>query len=363
MTGRQWIFWGACLAGVILFLVLFQTILLPFVVGFAFAYFLDPLTDKLESWKVPRGLAALMVLSVFTLLLITFLLALWPVVADQAADLLANLPRMVNQAVTTLLPWVEHLVSQFSALTGDEATGSEQAVGGLAREAGQWLINLLSKILSGGLALFNLLSLAFVMPIVAFFLLRDWDIIVGKVDSWLPRQYAPAIRRHAREIDRVLSGYLRGQGLVAIILAALYAVGWGLIGLDYALLLGLIGGLLSFIPFVGAAMTVVLALIVAAGQFWPDYVPLLLVGLVYIVVQTLEGNLITPKLVGGRVGLSPLWVIFALMAGGSLLGLLGVLLAVPVSAIVGVLMRSALDSYLHSGFFDRAETSCEKEDQ
>lgn len=351
MKRPQVMFWLGLLAALCLFLYLLNDILLPFVIGFALAYFLDPVADRLEGWGLPRGLSALIVLFAFLLLLLTIGLAFWPILASQASGFLKNLPELVDKAVNTLLPWVKEIMTRVSSVTGDVNGQQGAAVASLANKAGQWTLDLLTGVLDRGLALFNLIGLLFVTPVVAFFLLRDWDIIVAKIDSWLPRRHAPFVRARAREIDEVLSGYLRGQALVSIILAIMYAIGWSLIGLKYSLLLAVVGGVLAFLPYVGAAMTVTLAVAIAVGQFWPDYVSVLLVFAVYVVVQTLEGNFITPKLVGGRVGLSPIWVIFAMLAGGSLLGILGIILAVPVAAITGVLLRSGLHRYQQSTLF------------
>jgi predicted PurR-regulated permease PerM len=307
--------------------------------------------DKLEEWRVPRGLATLLVLFGFILLILTIGLAFWPILASQASGFVKNLPGLVDKALNTLLPWVNSLMTRVAAMTSDGQVQPSTAMAGIAEKSGQWVLEFITGVVNQGLALFNLVALLFVTPVVAFFLLRDWDYIVAKIDAWLPRQYAETVRARAREIDQVLSGYLRGQAIVAIILAAMYAIGWSLIGLRYSLLLAVVGGVLSFLPYVGAAMTVTLAVAIGVGQFWPDYISVLLVFAVYVTVQTLEGNFITPKLVGERVGLSPLWVIFAMMAGGSLLGVLGILLAVPTAAIIGVLLRAGLKRYQHSTLY------------
>jgi len=351
MTRLQIGFWVGFVLILCLLLYLLNDILLPFVIGFALAYFLDPVTDQLEKWRVPRGLAAFLVLIGFMLILLTIGMAFWPILANQASSFVHNLPQLIDNALDTLLPWVDNLMTRVATVTSDGTVRPSTALSGLADKGGQWVLALMGGILNRGLALFNLLALLFVTPVVAFFLLRDWDIIVAKIDSWLPRQHADTVRARAREIDSVLSGYLRGQALVAIILAVMYAIGWTTVGLHYSLLLAVLGGVLSFLPYVGAALTVTLAVAIGVGQFWPDYLAVLMVFGVYVIVQFLEGNFITPKLVGDRVGLSAVWVIFAMMAGGSLLGILGILLAVPMAAIVGVLLRAGLKSYQHSGLY------------
>jgi predicted PurR-regulated permease PerM len=344
-------FWAGVVLVLCLFFYLINDILLPFVIGFALAYFLDPVADRLEQWRVPRGLAALIVLFGFLLVLLTIGLAFWPILADQASSFIKNLPQLIDKALNTLLPWVDNLMARVSAMTSGGTGEPSTALAGIADKGGQWALGFLTGILNQGLALFNLLALLFVTPVVAFFLLRDWDHIVARIDSWLPRQHADTVRARAREIDTVLSGYLRGQAIVAIILAAMYAVGWSIVGLHYSLLLAVVGGVLAFLPYVGAAITVTLAVAIGIGQFWPDYFSVGMVFAVYVIVQSLEGNFITPKLVGDRVGLGALWVIFAMMAGGSLLGILGILLAVPVAATLGVLLRAGLKRYKDSQIY------------
>ena len=344
-------FWAGFVLVLCLFFYLLNDVLLPFVIGFALAYFLDPVADQIEKWGVPRGLATLLVLFGFLLVLLTIGLAFWPILADQASSFIKNLPQLIDKALNTLLPWVDNLMTRVSSMTGGGTVEPKTALAGIADKGGQWMLGFITGILNQGLALFNLLALLFVTPVVAFFLLRDWDLIVARIDSWLPRQHAETVRARAREIDYVLSGYLRGQALVAIILAAMYAIGWSIVGLHYALLLAVVGGVLAFLPYVGAAITVTLAVAIGIGQFWPDYLSVGMVFGVYVIVQSLEGNFITPKLVGDRVGLSALWVIFAMMAGGSLLGILGILLAVPVAAILGVLLRAGLKRYKDSQLY------------
>jgi predicted PurR-regulated permease PerM len=210
-----------------------------------------------------------------------------------------------------------------------------------------WIGNLLSQIWGGGVALLNLVSLLVITPIVMFYLLRDWDSIVETVEDWLPRRLAPVIREKTIEIDEVLSGFLRGQFSVCLLLGALYAIGLTLVGLDFGLIIGFITGLISFVPYFGMLIGFAVGLGVAIAQF-SDWQPIAMVAGVFVVGQFLEGNFITPKLVGDRIGLHPAWIIFALLAGGALFGFTGILLAVPAAAVIGVLGRFSIQQYKQS---------------
>ena len=206
-------------------------------------------------------------------------------------------------------------------------------------------------LLSGGLAIVNVLALVFITPIVTFFLLRDWDEMVARIDKWLPRQWAPVIREQATLIDETLAGFVRGQSLVCLLLGTFYAIGLTIVGLEFGIVIGMLAGILSFIPYVGTIVGFVLSVGLAFAQY-PDWLPIFIVVGIFLAGQAIEGNFLTPKLVGERVGLHPVWVIFALLAGGSLFGFVGVLLAVPVAAVIGVLARFALGRYLQSGYYN-----------
>ena len=214
-----------------------------------------------------------------------------------------------------------------------------------------WATDIVAGVLSGGAAVANTLSLIIITPVVTFYLLRDWDNIAATVDGWLPRAQAPTIRELASEVDRTLAGFLRGQGTVCLLLGVFYAIGLTVAGLDFGLVIGLIAGLLSFIPYVGSIVGLLLSVGLAFLQF-DDWLRVAVVAGIFFVGQALEGNVLTPRLVGGRVGLHPVWVIFAILAGGTLFGFVGVLLAVPVAAVIGVGTRFALTRYLDSPYYD-----------
>jgi predicted PurR-regulated permease PerM len=345
MTARpQLRFWLVGLLVALVAIYLLRTILLPFVAGMAIAYFLDPACDKLERWKLSRTAATAVVTLFFALLVVIALLMIVPLLADQSAQLIAALPDFLNRAHTKLLPYYATLQTRFNlpdltelAVLARDRMGSAlvfigQGVGNVAR---------------GGVAIANLLSLVFVTPVVTFYLLRDWDRIVAQVDALLPRHHAVVIRNQARNVDQTLAGFARGQATVCLVLAAYYATALALVGLPFGLVVGIVAGLLTFIPYLGAATGMVIGLGIAFVNFdgWSGPIS---VAIVFAIGQVIEGNFLTPKLVGDRVGLHPVWIIFALLAGGALFGFLGLLLAVPTAAAIGVLVRFALARYLES---------------
>ena len=342
---RYWL-GGTLVAGLLVYLL--RGALLPFVAGMAVAYFLDPLVDRFETWKLSRTWATSLVTVLFFALLLVVIVLLAPVVQGQVVGFAERLPGYLDTARELLLPLLEKGLSTLD-LEGPE--GVSGTVAGFAFEAADIVAAVLGKLWSGGLAIINILSLIFITPVVAFYLLRDWDHIVDRVDSWLPRHQAPVIRELVAEIDRVLSGFVRGTGTVCLILGVFYALALTLVGLDFGLVIGLGAGLISFVPFVGALAGLVIAGGLALMQFWPDYLHIGLVVVVFAAGQVVEGNFLTPKLVGGRIGLHPVWVIFALLAGGTLFGFLGILLAVPLAAAIGVLVRFGVGRYLSSALY------------
>ena len=209
----------------------------------------------------------------------------------------------------------------------------------------------LASLWSGGRTLFSVLSLLVITPVVAFYLLCDWDRLVATVDGWIPLPYRDTVRRLAREIDQAIAGFVRGQAVICLILAAFYAVGLTLAGLHYGFMLGLLTGFMSFIPYVGALTGFLVATGVAIAQFWPDITAILLVVGVFVIGQGLEGYVLSPKLVGAKVGLHPVWLMFALIAFGYLLGFVGLLIAIPLAAAIGVLLRFALRKYIESPLY------------
>lgn len=344
---RQLRFWGVGALVFVALLWLLGDVLLPFVAGMAVAYLLDPLVDRLERLRLRRWLATTVVLLTFILVAVLSMMLLFPLLRAQIVALIDVAPQWVAWVKGVALPRIESLVLELSP---EDMERLRAAVQDYAGTVVSWVADLLRGILSGGVAIFDVISVLLITPIVAFYLLRDWDLLVDRLDGWLPRQHAPTIRAQVVEVDRTLAGFVRGQASVCLALGIFYAAALSLAGLDFGLIVGLFAGLLSFIPYVGSLVGFVTSVGIAFFQ-WDEPWRVALVAGIFVFGQAVEGNFLTPKLVGERVGLHPVWVIFALMAGGSLFGFLGVLLAVPVAAVIGVVVRFALTRYLGSALY------------
>ena len=334
-------FWLVGLALFLGALYVLSGVLMPFVAGLAVAYFLDPLADRLESVVKSRVAATALILLTFFALVVGALVALFPLLQAQVTGLIASIP----EGAEAVRAFVEPYVAQLEAQLGAEKIQSiKDSAGGFAGDAVAWLGGVLKSLFLGGKAFVNTLSLLFIMPVVAFFLLRDWDKLVAKVDELLPRGSADTIREQFREIDATIAGFVRGQATVCLSLGVIYATGLTLVGLDFGLLIGLGTGVLAFVPYVGMIIGLIVAFGVALMQF-SEVLPFVYLGLVFGIGQTLDAAFLTPNLVGGRVGLHPVWIIFALMTGGALFGFTGVLLVVSIALVVGVLVRFAIGRY------------------
>lgn len=332
-------FWGVALAVLLAALWLLGDVLLPFALAAAIAYLLDPLVSRLEAAGLGRTPAVSLVAAAAALALLLAVLIVFPALLAETAGLAAALPDIVGGLAALS---AERLPRISDAASAPLLDGLGQAVAA----KGQSLAgSLAGAALASAKSLLYALALALFVPVVAFYLMCDWNRLVAKIDELLPRDHAPVIRRLAAEIDRTLSGFVRGMGSVCLILGAFYAISLSLIGLQYGLAVGVIAGLLTFIPYVGAILGGVLALGLALAQFWGDWVAIGLVAAVFVAGQVAEGNVLTPKLVGGSVGLHPVWLIFAVSAFGALFGLAGMLVAVPAAAAAGVLARFAVEQY------------------
>lgn len=328
-------------------LYLLRGVLLPFVAGMAIAYFLDPLADRLERAGVSRMWATTIITLAVFLLFILMIVLLVPVLQDQIVSFAKRVPDYMQALGDRLEPLVRNAQQYLSPADVERL---RTAVGDYAGTLFGWIGEVVKGVLTGGIAVVNILSLLFITPVVTFYLLRDWDHMLKTVDSWLPRRQADTIRAQAREIDRTLAAFVRGQATVCLALGTFYALALSAVGLDIGLIVGLGSGLLSFIPYVGSITGFVVSVGLALAQS-PDWTLPIIVGGIFIFGQAIEGNFLTPKLVGDRVGLHPVWVIFALLAGGALFGFLGVLLAVPVASVIGVLARFSLGNYLNSPLY------------
>jgi predicted PurR-regulated permease PerM len=341
------------LAGIVVLaflLSLLSGVLMPFVAGMAVAYFLDPLADRLEKWGCSRVVATSLITALFFLLAAGVAVLLFPLLQAQVMAFVSRIPHYAEVLREQAAPILEHLQSSLPADAVERLRG---AAGSYAGEAIQWVGSLLKNLWSGGVALLNVLSLVVITPLVTFYLLRDWDRIVTRIDTLLPRRAAPTIRAQIHEIDRTLAGFVRGQATVCLLLGVFYAVGLTLVGLDFGLLVGLGTGLISFVPYFGMLVGLATGLGIAFVQF-ADMGSVALVAAVFAAGQVIEGYALTPRLVGDRVGLHPVWILFALLAGGALFGFTGVMLAIPVAAVIGVLVRFSLDRYLSGPLYGAA---------
>ncbi|POF28770.1 AI-2E family transporter [Roseibium marinum] len=342
---RQVQFWLLSLAVFCAFLYVFSGVLLPFVAGMAVAYLLDPVCDRLEKIGIGRMWATLTILLAFIFILVLFFVLLLPVLGNQLAKFLENFPDLV-QKLQGLLS--KNLGSGLATAAGIDADDLQATMSNLIGQGASFVGKLAQSLWSGGQALLSILSLFVITPVVAFYLLLDWDRMVRRIDSWLPREHLAQIRELAAEMDAAVAGFVRGQVSVCLILGTFYAVSLAVVGLNFGLLIGMGAGLVSFIPFVGAGLGLVISVGVALVQFWPDWPWIVAVAAIFAVGQFLEGNILQPKLVGDSTGLHPVTLMFALFAFGYLFGFVGMLIAVPAAAMIGVLARFALRQYLAS---------------
>ena len=318
-----------------------RTILLPFVIGIAVAYFLDPVVDKLEERKWNRSLATLVTLFVFLALVIFLVFLLVPVLTNQLKNFAQFLP-IVKDKLQLIIDAVAGILNNKV-----DAKVLDVPASGLIK----WSTKMLGGVIDGGAAIADLLSLFLITPLVAFYLLRDWDLIVEKVYDWFPIRHKDTLQEQLNEIDKKLAAFVRGQGTVCLILASYYAITLTMTGLEFGVVIGVFAGLISFVPFVGAIFGGLLSIGLAYLQFeaWTN---IIIIAGIFILGQILEGYILTPKFIGDAVGLHPVWVIFSLLAGGALFGFLGVLLALPMAAIVGVLFRFCIDHYKNSSYYN-----------
>ncbi len=346
-TRAQALTWLTVLALLVGMLVLLSNVLLPFVAGMAVAYFLDPAADRLERWGLSRTLATTALTLGFCVVAMLGVVLVVPLLIDQLESLARRLPGYIEAARESLSAWSATLQA---VLSPEDLRRVQDALGGAGGRLFSWLLAALGGVLRSGQAVLSLVSLAVITPVVSFYLLRDWDRLRARIDRYLPREHASEIRAQLAEIDRTLAGFARGQATVCLILAAFYGVALTVAGLEFGLVIGLLAGLVSFVPFVGSIGGLLASVGLALLQFDETW-RIAVVAAIFAVGQAMEGNVLTPKLVGDRVGLHAVWVMFALLAGGTLFGFVGVLIAVPVAAVIGVLVRYAIDRYLASALY------------
>ncbi|MEP7455055.1 AI-2E family transporter [Phyllobacterium sp. SB3] len=345
---RQAVFWTAAMVVFALFLFIFSSILLPFVAGMVLAYFLDPVADRLQRLGLSRLLATVVILVLFVVTFTVLLIILVPVLASQMSDFIARLPSYVSRLQELIASKDSQWLKDF---IGVDASVIRNSLDSLLKQGAGFLTTLLQSIWSSGKTLIDVVALFVVTPVVAFYMLLDWDRMVSKIDQLVPREHVYTVRAIATDMNKAIAGFVRGQGTVCLLLGMIYAVGLTIVGLNFSLLIGLFAGLISFIPYVGSLVGLVLALCVALVQFWPEWGGIVGVAVAFGIGQFIEGNILQPKLVGQSVGLHPVWLMFALFAFASLMGFTGMLIAVPTAAAIGVLVRFVINRYQQSPLY------------
>ncbi len=348
MTDAQkWLLLACVFLGAWL-LYLLAPVLTPFLVSALLAYLGDPLTDRLEQRKLSRTVAVLVVFGVMFIFGLLMLLILVPLLQEQINALAARIPLIVPWLQDVAIPWIAATFNVTVENINLDALKSTLA--GNWQDLGNLLGIVLGKVSHSGQLIFAWLAYLVLVPVVTFYLLRDWDILVAQVHDLVPRKYEPLVSRLTKECDVVLAEFLRGQLLLMLALGFMYSIGLWAVGLEFALLVGMLAGLVSFVPYLGAIVGIGIAGVLAFMQF-QDFIHLVYVGLVFGAGQAVEGMILSPILVGDRIGLHPVAVIFAVMAGGQLFGFFGVLLALPVAAVIVVLLRHLRQHYLESEFY------------
>jgi len=345
---RQLTFWIAALVLFGACLWLLSPVLMPFIAGMVLAYLLDPLTRQVERSGLGRGASAAIVILLIIVIVVTIVMAVAPILAEQLFAFVDSIPKYIER--------LQALISAPNREWLDKVLGGQmgepgKSAGGLISQGATWIATFLTSLWSGGRALVSVLSLLVITPVVAFYLLVDWERLVATVDGWIPLHQRDTVRGLVREVDSAIAGFVRGQAIVCLVLGVFYAIGLTLCGLHFGFLIGFGTGVMSFIPFVGALSGFLVATGVAVAQFWPNWISIIAVIGVFAVGQVLEGYVLSPNLVGKRVGLHPVWLMFSLLAFGYLFGFVGLLVAVPLAAAIGVLTRFALRQYLASPFY------------
>jgi predicted PurR-regulated permease PerM len=342
------------LAATIALVVLLRDVLLPFVTGMMLAYLLDPLATRLERLGMNRLVATLAIMGLFISGVVALIVLTAPLIVSEFAYLVDDLPRYLRKlqelATDQNKPWLSKTI-------GEGLGYAEQSIGDLTTLATDGLDAFLRSIWSGGQALISVFSLSVVAPIVACYLIYDWNKMMAVIDNWLPPARRDTVRALAREIDGRIGGFVLGQGALCLILSLFYAVALSLVSLDHAIPIGIAAGLISFVPYLGALTAVIVATCISIAQFWPNGAHILIVPAIFIVGETLADYLLSPYLVGRRVNLNPVWVMFALFSFGYLFGFVGLLIAVPLAAAIGVLMRFAMQQYYASPLYATIPTA------
>lgn len=345
---RQLIFWAGALVVFILLLWALSDVLLPFVAGMALAYLLDPLVLRLQRLGLNRAWSAVIIVITFAIALALAIILIAPVLGEQIAGFMHRLPELIER--------VRSLVAQSSqtwlgSLINAQLPDAQKSLSGVAATAAGWVTGFLGSLWSGGKALVSVISILVITPIVAFYLLLDWDRMVATIDGLIPLHHRDTVRSLAREMDAAIAGFVRGQAIVCLILGTFYSIALIGIGLNFGLLIGITAAILGFAPYIGTMTGFLLATGVALAQFWPDWIMVLVAAGIFVAGQAVEGNVLQPYLVGKEIGLHPVWLMFSLFAFGVLFGFVGLLVAVPVAAAIGVLVRFLIRQYRASSYY------------
>lgn len=340
---KQFKYWGIATAVFAIILWSLGNVLLPFVLGAAIAYMIDPVADRLEGLGLSRAASTAVIILVSMLIFLLVLLIVLPTLISQMIDLAQVLPEAFRDLRTFAQT---HFPSVFT-----EGSKAQQTIASIAGTLQGKGIELIEGLVGSAASLLNVLILFVIVPVVAVYLLLDWDRMIARIDALLPRDHAPIIRRIMSQVDAVLASFIRGMGTVCLILGSYYAISLMLVGLNFGLAVGFIAGLVTFIPYLGALIGGALAIGLALFQFWGDWWSIGIVGAIFAVGQVIEGNYLTPKLVGNSVGLHPVWLLLALSVFGALFGFVGMLIAVPMAAALGVVARFLVEQYLDSRLY------------
>lgn len=344
-------YWGIATAIFVVAMWYLGDVILPFVLGGAIAYFLDPVADKLEDMGCSRALATTIITLVAVVIFIIMVLLVVPTLINQSISLFNIAPQLFSDLQTFLADRFPQLMNEGSTL--------RQSLVGIGETIQSKGGELLSSVLSSASSIINIVVLFLIVPVVTFYLLLDWDNMTSRIDTLLPRDHAPTVRLLAKQVDQTLAAFIRGMGTVCLILGTYYAIALMLVGLQFGLVVGFIAGLVTFIPYVGALVGGALAIGLGLFQFWGDWLSIGLVAGVFVIGQIMEGNVLTPKLVGSSVGLHPVWLLLSLSVFGSLFGFVGMLVAVPVAAALGVIIRFFVGQYMDSRLYYGLEKESE----
>lgn len=336
-------YWGIAALVFAVVLWFLGDVLLPFVLGMAIAYLLDPVADRLQRWGLSRGAATAVITVGAILVFVLAALVLIPALVAQTIDLIDLAPKLLSR--------LQDFLAQHFPNALDEGAPAREALNSIGQTIKERGPQLFETVLGSLGSFINVMVLLVIVPVVAVYMLLDWDRMTARIDALLPRDHAPVVRRLARDIDASLSGFIRGMGTVCLILGIYYAVALMVVGLQFGLVVGFIAGLLTFIPYLGAMIGGVLAIGLALFQFWGEWWWIAAVAVIFLLGQFAEGNFLTPKLVGDSVGLHPVWLILALSVFGALFGFVGMLVAVPLMAALGVIARFGVDQYLDSSLY------------